>query len=250
MSTASLILVLVLGVLAILVLVWLVRSRGNTVGPHIDTTMTATGMATEAVEDVVDRIAGSIETALSTDEPTEPRGARPAETVPATAAPKAAAKPAPAPKATPAPKPSVAAKPVAAKPSPAPKPALKAEAAPKAAPKAKAAPKTAPAPEAAATPAAKAAAPKAAPVPPARGPDDLRQIKGVGPKLHSLLTELGVTSFAQIAAWKPADIAAIDERLGAFKGRPERDSWVEQAGFLAKGDVAGFEDRFGKLGQG
>ena len=77
--------------------------------------------------------------------------------------------------------------------------------------------------------------------------DDLRRIKGLGPKLVTLLAGLGVTRFAQIAAWDDAEIERIDAQLGTFKGRIRRDSWVEQARFLAAGDVAGFEGKFGKL---
>jgi predicted flap endonuclease-1-like 5' DNA nuclease len=77
--------------------------------------------------------------------------------------------------------------------------------------------------------------------------DDLTQIKGLGPKLRTRLGELGVTSFAQIAAWSEADIVAIDAQLGSFAGRATRDQWVAQAGFLAAGDVAGYEAQFGKL---
>ena len=77
--------------------------------------------------------------------------------------------------------------------------------------------------------------------------DDLARIKGVGPKLVALLGSLGVTSFAQIASWSEADIAELDGKLGTFAGRPARDSWVEQAGFLASGDVTGFEAKFGKV---
>lgn len=77
--------------------------------------------------------------------------------------------------------------------------------------------------------------------------DDLLRLKGVGPKLNSLLIELGVTRFAQIAAWTDADIAAIDAKLGNFKGRPVRDQWVDQAKYLAAGDIAGFEAKYGKL---
>ena len=77
--------------------------------------------------------------------------------------------------------------------------------------------------------------------------DDLRKIKGVGPKLVALLQSLGVTTFAQIAAWSEADIDRIDAQLGTFAGRIRRDSWVEQAKFLAAGDTAGFEGQFGKL---
>ena len=79
------------------------------------------------------------------------------------------------------------------------------------------------------------------------GADDLTRLKGVGPKLSTRLGELGVVSFAQIAAWSAADIAAVDAQLGAFAGRCTRDNWVEQARFLAAGDVAGYEATFGKL---
>lgn len=77
--------------------------------------------------------------------------------------------------------------------------------------------------------------------------DDLRKLKGVGPKLVTLLASLGVTRFAQIAAWTDADIDRMDAQLGSFAGRIRRDNWTEQAKFLAAGDVAGFEGKFGKL---
>jgi predicted flap endonuclease-1-like 5' DNA nuclease len=86
-----------------------------------------------------------------------------------------------------------------------------------------------------------------APVAQIAGADDLTRIKGVGPKLAGLLAGLGVHHFAQIAAWGPDDVARIDAQLGTFAGRIVRDSWVEQCGFLAQGDVAGFEARFGKV---
>lgn len=78
-------------------------------------------------------------------------------------------------------------------------------------------------------------------------PDDLRKIKGIGPKLNTLLGELGVSRYDQIATWTAADVAEVDPYLGTFKGRITRDAWIEQAGFLAKGDIAGFEAKFGKL---
>ena len=77
--------------------------------------------------------------------------------------------------------------------------------------------------------------------------DNLLRMKGVGPKLNQLLIELGVTRYAQIANWSEADIAAIDTKLGNFKGRPVRDQWVDQAKYLAAGDTAGFEAKYGKL---
>lgn len=79
-------------------------------------------------------------------------------------------------------------------------------------------------------------------------PDDLKRIKGLGPKLAALLASLGVTRFDQIAAWTEADIAEVDRFLGTFQGRIVRDNWVEQAGYLARGDEAGFAARFGSLG--
>ncbi|HEX4848791.1 MAG TPA: hypothetical protein VFV30_11650, partial [Novosphingobium sp.] len=79
------------------------------------------------------------------------------------------------------------------------------------------------------------------------GPDDLSRIKGLGPKLQALLPTLGITTFAQIAALSDADLADLDGKLGPFAGRPAKDNWVEQAKFLAAGDVAGFEAKFGKV---
>lgn len=64
--------------------------------------------------------------------------------------------------------------------------------------------------------------------------DDLKQLSGVGPALEKKLLEAGVTTFAQIAAWTEADIADMDEKL-SFKGRIEREGWVDQAKELVKG---------------
>jgi large subunit ribosomal protein L21 len=63
-------------------------------------------------------------------------------------------------------------------------------------------------------------------------PDDLKQIKGVGPKLEGLLHENGVFHFDQIAAWGPQEVAYMDDKL-SFKGRIERDNWIEKAAELA-----------------
>lgn len=78
--------------------------------------------------------------------------------------------------------------------------------------------------------------------------DNLQLLKGVGPKMVALLGGLGVTSFQQIANWTDADIARIDPQLGAFQGRIARDNIVDQAGYLARGDKAGFEAKYGALG--
>lgn len=82
-----------------------------------------------------------------------------------------------------------------------------------------------------------------------KGPGDtLTLLKGLGPKAATLLYDMGVTRFEQIATWNDADVAAIDAKMGAFKGRIERDRWVAQARLLATGDTETFEAEFGKLG--
>ncbi len=58
--------------------------------------------------------------------------------------------------------------------------------------------------------------------------DDLKQLSGVGPALEKKLHDAGVTTFAQIAAWTDADVTAMDEKL-SFKGRIEREGWIDQA---------------------
>jgi NADH-quinone oxidoreductase subunit E len=65
--------------------------------------------------------------------------------------------------------------------------------------------------------------------------DDLKLIWGVGPKLETLLHDMGVWHFDQIAAWTNAELAWVDARLEGFKGRAIRDEWVEQAKKLASG---------------
>lgn len=65
--------------------------------------------------------------------------------------------------------------------------------------------------------------------------DDLKQIRGIGPVIETLLNQLGFWHFDQIAGWKARDIAYVDERLVGFHGRISRDEWVRQAQALAAG---------------
>ncbi|MEO0380309.1 MAG: NADH-quinone oxidoreductase subunit NuoE [Pseudomonadota bacterium] len=122
------------------------------------------------------------------------------------------------------------------------KPKAKAAAKPKPA-KAKAdAPKSKPAPAATATqdegtkPAALTAARDGK-------ADDLKLIKGVGPKLEGVLNDLGYFHFDQIAAWSADDVAWADQNLVGFKGRVSRDDWVPQAQALATGAETEFSRR-------
>ncbi|HFC05535.1 MAG TPA: 50S ribosomal protein L21 [Rhizobiales bacterium] len=97
--------------------------------------------------------------------------------------------------------------------------------------------------------AAKPAAEKAAPKPaakkealpegalfakPAGEPDDLKVISGVGPVLEKKLNDLGIYTYAQVAAFTKEDIVMVDDAL-SFKGRIERDDWLSQAKKLAEG---------------
>lgn len=63
-------------------------------------------------------------------------------------------------------------------------------------------------------------------------PDDLRKIKGIGPKTESALHTLGIYHYAQIAAWDESNIAWLEGRV-ALRGRIRREQWVEQAALLA-----------------
>ncbi len=64
--------------------------------------------------------------------------------------------------------------------------------------------------------------------------DDLKKIKGVGPKLEKELNAAGVFHFDQIASWTTEEIYWADNHLVSFKGRVSRDNWVAQAKELAK----------------
>ena len=77
--------------------------------------------------------------------------------------------------------------------------------------------------------------------------DDLCRLKGVGPKLADALHGIGFHSFAQLASLSPVEVERLDGQLGAFRGRIARDRIVEQADYLARDDVDGFEQKFGKL---
>ena len=75
------------------------------------------------------------------------------------------------------------------------------------------------------------------------GADDLKMMKGVGPKLEIMLNELGFYHFDQIAGWSAAEVAWVNDNLTGFKGRVSRDNWVEQARKLASGQETEFSER-------
>lgn len=73
--------------------------------------------------------------------------------------------------------------------------------------------------------------------------DDLKQIKGIGPKLEKLCNSLGFYHFDQIANWTPDEEAWVDANLEGFKGRVSRDAWIAQAKVLAAGGETEFSKR-------
>jgi predicted flap endonuclease-1-like 5' DNA nuclease len=97
-----------------------------------------------------------------------------------------------------------------------------------------------PAPVAAPAPVRLVETPPPAPRAPVK--DDLKRIRGIGRVNEARLNEMGITSFAQIAAWSPADEARIGDLL-QFEGRIEREEWVAQAKILATGRDTEFSKR-------
>ena len=76
----------------------------------------------------------------------------------------------------------------------------------------------------------------------APAPDDLKKIRGIGRQIEIRLHNLGIHSFAQIAAWNAADRKEWGGKL-AFPGRIEREDWVGQAKKLARGKETRFSRR-------
>jgi NADH-quinone oxidoreductase subunit E len=65
--------------------------------------------------------------------------------------------------------------------------------------------------------------------------DDLKLIRGVGPKLEAMLHQMGIFHFDQVASWTEMNLRWVDQNLEGFKGRASRDKWIEQAKKLATG---------------
>lgn len=77
--------------------------------------------------------------------------------------------------------------------------------------------------------------------------DDFSRMKGVGPKFADALHALGFNRFEQLAHLTPTEIERLDAQLGAFSGRLARDRVAQQADYLARNDIDGYEQTFGKL---
>jgi predicted flap endonuclease-1-like 5' DNA nuclease len=73
--------------------------------------------------------------------------------------------------------------------------------------------------------------------------NDLKRIRGIGVLIEKKLNSMGVASYEQIANWTAQDIDRVSQQLD-FKGRIERENWVEQARILASGGATEFSRRF------
>lgn len=95
----------------------------------------------------------------------------------------------------------------------------------------------------ASAPAAAATASEPEPVRRLRGePDDLKRIRGIGVLIEKKLNSMGITGYDAIANWTAGDIDRVSQSLD-FKGRIERENWVEQARILASGGATEFSRR-------
>ena len=70
--------------------------------------------------------------------------------------------------------------------------------------------------------------------PPDGETDDLKLIKGIGPKNEKACNALGIYQFRQIADWTPDEAVWVGHHM-AFPGRIEREHWIAQARLLASG---------------
>lgn len=88
--------------------------------------------------------------------------------------------------------------------------------------------------------------PQSLTVPREGGPDDLKRIRGIGPRIEEMLNSLGYYHFEQVAAWTSEEVAWVDSNLEGFNGRATRDDWVGQARILASGGTTDFSERADK----
>jgi predicted flap endonuclease-1-like 5' DNA nuclease len=93
-----------------------------------------------------------------------------------------------------------------------------------------------PGPEAAQRAAAQSKVVRSAPL------EDLKRIRGIGVLIEKKLNQLGVVAYEQIANWTAEDVDRVSQSLD-FKGRIERENWVEQARILASGGATEFSRR-------
>jgi predicted flap endonuclease-1-like 5' DNA nuclease len=82
--------------------------------------------------------------------------------------------------------------------------------------------------------ASKSKTPKAKTAP----PDDLTQLNGIGPRISSILSDGGVTTYAELEHTDPSDLRKMIAQGGALPPS-SLDTWPTQASYAARGDWQG-----------
>ena len=59
--------------------------------------------------------------------------------------------------------------------------------------------------------------------------DDLKKVKGIGPKMEKTLNQIGIFTFAQVGRMTEKEYDLLDAITGSFPGRAQRDDWAGQA---------------------
>lgn len=76
------------------------------------------------------------------------------------------------------------------------------------------------------------------------GPDDLKEIGGIGPVNEKWLHQQGIFHFWQIAAFDVANLAWLSKGLPNFGTRVYRENWVDQAARLARGEMTDAKQKY------
>ena len=71
-----------------------------------------------------------------------------------------------------------------------------------------------------------------------RAPDDLTQLNGIGPRISSILSDGGVTTYAELEHTDPSELRKIIAQGGALPPS-SLDTWPTQASYAARGDWQG-----------
>jgi predicted flap endonuclease-1-like 5' DNA nuclease len=72
----------------------------------------------------------------------------------------------------------------------------------------------------------------------AAAPDDLTQLNGIGPRISSILSDGGVTTYAELEHTDPSDLRKMIAQGGALPPS-SLDSWPTQASYAVRGDWHG-----------
>ena len=72
----------------------------------------------------------------------------------------------------------------------------------------------------------------------AAAPDDLTQLNGIGPRISTILSDGGVTTYAELEHTDPSELRKIIAQGGALPPS-SLDTWPTQASYAQRGDWQG-----------